>query len=311
LLHSAINKPCVIVLNWNGRDDTIACLRSLRESTISLHVIVIDNGSSDDSADRILRTALADDVVSTGTNLGFAEGNNVGLRLAMRRGAEMIIVLNNDTIVEPDAMERLVVELREGISLAASPDIRFFDAPGLSWFRGGVVDHGWPRHLQADEPMGPPTQMSDALRSSGFLTGCCIAARREVWDTVGLFDQSYFLIFEDSDWSARAVSAGVTLAVATPSRIRHRVSRSLELDGGLLSGYYFVRNGLRFQASYYPSERPRFVVQWVVTPALSLLRQRRGDELLLRCMGVIAHVVRQSGRAPYLVERFAAARSRG
>jgi len=293
----------VVVLNWNGADDTLACLESLRASTAPPHVIVVDNGSTDDSVTRIGASGLADDVVRTGANLGYAEGNNVGLRLALEHRFAVIAVLNNDTIVEPDALELLLEQLPASGHRAVSPEIRYFDRPGESWFAGGVVDRGWPRHLQPVELAG----LEQSLRPSECLSGCCIVARRETWERVGFFDPGYFLIFEDSDWSMRAVRHGVALYVVTASTIRHRVSSSFGRGpASPLGGYYFVRNGLRFEARYFARYLPRFVVQWLVRPVPALLRSGRGRELAFRWFGALAFAAGLRGRAPRVLERLAA-----
>jgi GT2 family glycosyltransferase len=293
----------VVVLNWNGGDDTLACLESLQASAERPYVIVVDNGSTDDSLSRIEASALADEIVATRDNLGYAAGNNVGLRRALDGQFAVIAVMNNDTVVAPDALELLREQLAGPTPLALSPDIRYFDRSGESWFAGGVVDRGWPRHLQAVELVGDERP----LRPSQCLSGCCIVARRETWEQVGPFDPRYFLIFEDSDWSMRAVQHGVELYVVTASTIRHRVSSSFERGpASLLGNYYFVRNGLRFEARYFARHLPRFVVQWLVRPAPGLIRARHGDDLVFRWLGALAFATGRTGRAPRSIHSLAA-----
>ena len=292
----------VVVLNWNGADDTLACLRSLRESTVRVHVTVVDNGSTDGSGEAISASGLADDVVMTGENLGYAEGNNAGLRLLLDAGFEIVTVLNNDTIVEPSALEVLSARLRSTERRAISPVIGYLSEGDGAWFEGGVIDRGWPRHLQRDETVAS----DEALRSTEILTGCCIAARREVWNRVGLFDPAYFLTFEDSDWCMRAAASGTALYVASESRIRHHVSRSFQAPPvSLLGAFYFVRNGLRFESRYFARHLMRFVYRWVVRPTPSLVRSRRGSEAGFRWLGLCAFMVGQRGRAPVVVEQLA------
>jgi GT2 family glycosyltransferase len=293
----------LVILNWNGAADTIECLTSLRRSTVPVHSIVVDNGSAESDAERIRTSGLADSLIPTGTNLGYAEGNNVGLRFALEQAFPLIAVLNNDTVVQADTFSRLLEHVVVDEPRALSPDIRYFDEPSRSWFEGGVLDKGWPRHLQPDEiPAG-----QGALRPSDCLSGCCIAARREIWNRVGLFDPGYFLIFEDSDWSLRARRCGVKLYVATESVITHKVSRSFASGPpSLLGNFYFVRNGLLFDARYARRYLPAFVLRWLVRPSVSaLLRRRDGRALLFRWLGVIAFIARARGHAPTLVERLA------
>jgi GT2 family glycosyltransferase len=297
----------VVVLNWNGVDDTISCLESLRNATIPVHVIVVDNGSTDDSVQRIEALDLADELISTGANLGYAAGNNAGLRLALDAGFDVVAILNNDTIVAGDALKLLLEELPATEPRAVSPDIRYFDRPGESWFAGGVIDRGWPRHLQPAELAGDDL----APRSSECLSGCCIVARRETWELVGLFDPSYFMIFEDSDWSMRALRHGVSLYVVPTSMVQHRVSSSFkDASASLLGSYYFARNGLRFEARYFATRLPRFTFQWLIRPIPALARNRRVGELAFRWLGALAFATRRSGRAPRIVERLASRTTR-
>jgi GT2 family glycosyltransferase len=289
----------VIVLNWNGADDTIACLKSLKEATIPLHAIVVDNGSTDDSLQRIAASELADEILATDANLGYAGGNNVGLQHALVGGFEILAVLNNDTVVEPNSFELSAASLSASEHRAVSPDVRYMDRPGESWFAGGAVHRGLPVQLARVDTSGD----SRALHPCEWLAGCCIIARRETWELVGLFDARYFLIFEDADWSMRAVQRGVSLYVLPTSTIRHRTG---QVRWPALAGYYFVRNGLRFHARYFPRHEARFVFQWLIRPAPGLLRRRQLRVLGLSWLGAVSFLVGRSGRAPELLERLAA-----
>jgi GT2 family glycosyltransferase len=293
----------LVVLNWNGIEDTIECLASLHQSIVPVHAIVVDNGSAESDIEQIRTSGFAYTVIPTGANLGYAEGNNVGLRFALDQKFQVIAVLNNDTVVEPVSFGALLEHLLVDEHRALSPDIRYFDNPSRSWFEGGVLDKGWPRHLQPDEI----ATSEGRLRPSDCLSGCCIAARRETWERVGLFDGDYFLIFEDSDWSLRARRCGVKLYVATESVIRHKVSRSFESGpSSVLGNFYFVRNGLIFQARYARRYLPAFILRWLVRPSVAaVLRRQSGRGLGFRWLGALAFIARARGRAPTVVERLA------
>jgi GT2 family glycosyltransferase len=300
----------VVVLNWNGLSDTLACLESLGRSTVPLTSIVVDNGSSGSDVEVLRTSGLAGVVIETGTNLGYAEGNNVGLRYALRRGHHFrtIGVLNNDTTVQPSAFEVLARQLNHPHQTrrALTPTIVRQDDPTTIWFAGGVIDKGWPRHLQ-------PHELSDAepLRPSEWLTGCCIVARSDTWRYVGPFDPRYYLIFEDCDWSLRARQLGVELAVSSGARIEHKISQSLTSpQAARLGSYYYVRNGLRFEWEYFRLHLLHFVVEQVVRPTVSAARRlnwRPG--LLFRWCGLLGFVTRQTGMAPLYVQRLACRRT--
>lgn len=266
-------------------------------------MIVVDNASTDDSVARIDHARLADELIVSETNRGFAGGNNVGIRRALDERFELIGVLNNDTVVEESFVEEVLEALAADEARAISPDVRYYDRPAESWFAGGVIDRGWPRHLQPHELKGREGE----LHASEWLSGCCVVARREVWETVGFFDERYFLIFEDCDWSMRARKNGVALQVVSKARIHHRVSRSFDTGGAsLLGAYYFVRNGLRFEWSHFRGYLFRFTTKWVVRDTLTLLRHQGTSELLFRWAGAFAFVRGRSGPAGRGLERLAA-----
>lgn len=226
----------VVVLNWNGSEDTLECLRSLRAQDRGTHIIVVDNASTDDSVARIEASSLADDLIVAEQNLGYAGGNNLGLRRALEEGFERIGVLNNDTVATPGMIERLEVELARTRG-AVSPEIHYFDEPGIAWFRGANMYRGRPGHILP----GHEATHTEAL------SGCCIFAPASVWESVGLFDEGYFLIFEDSDWSMRARAFNVDLSVVNDAMLLHKESRSFNRMPSTAPGiFYGSRNWLKF-----------------------------------------------------------------
>ena len=234
----------VVVLSYFGREDTLSCLESIVPSEYAIHPLVIDNGSFDGVLDA--SRARFGDRISTlqlETNQGFTGGMNAGLRWALERGARTVTLLNNDTVVSPGALERLEQTAAGGAAVA--PEIRYLADAGHVWFGGGVVDPstGLARHL-AEGELSPTDE--DGVRESEVLTGCCVTATAEVWRRVGLFDERFFLNFEDSDWSVRATQLGVPLLVDTRAVIHHAVSASFAGEFSYLGLYFFARNGLTF-----------------------------------------------------------------
>lgn len=232
----------LVVLNWHGRQDTLELLASLAAEPAT--VLVVDNGSHDGTLEIVREQHSGVLTLQTGANLGYAGGNNAGIDYALAHGASVIGVLNNDTLVEPGFLRPLLTEIANDPHVALSPDIRYESDPDVSWFRGSFIDErgGWPQHL-------PPERQPSAEGgpfASPVLTGCCIVASAEVWREVGGFDDGMFLIFEDSDWSRRAVARAVRLLVVPESRILHKVSRSFTGISGPLGTYYFARNGTLF-----------------------------------------------------------------
>lgn len=307
------NTDVVVVLSYFGAQDTVECVESLVIGSRGAAVLVIDNGAFDGVLDLVRDRWPQVATLQTGENLGFAGGMNRGIRWALDAGAGTVTVLNNDTVIPAGAIEALARTARTGA--AVSPEVRYADGSGRLWFAGGVIDPptSLARHLSGEEIAAEATDQP-ALRPSEVLAGCCVTATAETWRRVGLFDERYFLNFEDSDWSVRATRAGVPLLVDTGVVIRHRVSASFTGSYTYLGLYYYTRNGLLFGASRRRWDVPvrlRFLRRQVVPVLGQDVRGRDFAELarhlLLVGAAILAHLVHCYGRAPRWLERLATA----
>jgi GT2 family glycosyltransferase len=300
----AVGATAVVVLNWNGGDDTLRCLGSLRTQEPDLHLILVDNGSTDGSVEDVENERLADDVIRAGENLGYAGGNNLGLQRALDAGYDVVAVLNNDTYLERPVFGALASAVRQHPDLVLSPIIRYAGHEGI-WFEGGVIDAGFPRHVQPDEL--PQWQVVDNRRDADVLSGCCIVATAGTWRDVGVFNDGLFLLFEDSDWSLRARAAGRSLAVATDLEIRHAVSGSIRSPRtARLIAFYFGRNLIWFSRHHFPSALPRLARQWLGRAGVrAVLGREPRDDVFFRWLGALSGLVGQSGIAPRWVQRLA------
>jgi GT2 family glycosyltransferase len=227
-------RVAVIVLTWNGRDLTMECLDSLRPSaSAAVELVVVDNASSDGSVAAIReRFGEAVTLIENDANVGFARGNNVGIEYALMRGARYILLLNNDTAVAPDLIERLVAPLEadEAVGIT-TPKILFYTPPDRIWFAGGEVHlaRGTARHIGIRET---DRGQYDVERDTGYATGCALMARREVYERVGMLDPTYVAYFEDTDFCMRARQAGWRIRYTPTARVWHKISAS---TGGQLS----------------------------------------------------------------------------
>ncbi len=255
----------VVVLNWNGRDDTLACLGSLRGITYGhLRVIVVDNGSTDGSAEAIRSLYPEVVVVETGQNLGFAGGNNVGMQEALKLGADFVLLLNNDTVVPPNLVDAFAAAARRfpdaGVLAAKiyylSDRDRIWYA-GARWRRGAATfEH---LHQGTVDDGGPPGVATD----TEYPCGCGMFVRSSVLRDVGLLEEDYFLLFEDADWGYRCRKVGYRCLVIPEAIIWHKVSASLGGFRGSLYQYFYTRNRLLWARRHLPFlER---AVVWVQT----------------------------------------------
>lgn len=216
----------VVVLNWNGREHLGPCLRSLAvQDHPDFFVVVVDNGSEDGSVAYLREDHPEVDVVALDENRRFAGGNNAGAAHAIDRGADVVLVLNNDTEVAPDllsALDRAFDRPEVGI---AGPRVVHLDTPDVIWYGGGVFHAGlgFARHraLRADvDSGGAPAGPTD------WVTGCALAVRAPVWESLGGLDEAFYIYAEDVDFCLRARQAGTSIHYEPTATVLHAVSAS-------------------------------------------------------------------------------------
>lgn len=235
-------KIAIIVLNWNGKQDTLACLESLTKLIYAnVEVIVVDNGSTDGSAIAIREHFPQFSLIENQENLGFAEGNNIGMRAALQRGADQALLLNNDTVAAPDLLDRFV-EMFDSYPEAGILGARIYlydqkqtiDHLGGMWNRKtGTFDFIGLR--QEDQYLQP--------QELDYVCGAGLIIRRKVIETIGYLDPRFFLIWEESDYCFRARRAGFKIITCPQAKIWHKVSASF-VGGKPHSTYFWWRNRL-------------------------------------------------------------------
>lgn len=270
-------KVYILILNWNNWADTINCVRSCLSLEIQdAHLLVIDNGSTDGSEDEIRNAHPSVEVIQTGGNLGFAGGNNVGIKHALARGADYVWLLNNDTMVEPQALAEIlkVAAADDKIGMVGSK-ICCLDKPEILWFAGAHIPGDEPYNLQHTGLGKKDVGQHDEIQQSDYITGCSLLARREMIEAVGVLDAGYFLYFEDADWSVRARKAGWKLVYCPTSKIYHKISAS---TGGSTTPYvsfYMSRNMLYFVKKNFPHFLVKtFLYNFYVSVLVNLKKRR-------------------------------------
>jgi hypothetical protein len=256
----------IIVLNWNGKQDTLECLSSLHAVEYPrCRVIVVDNGSTDDSVAAIRSGFPEAVIVETGTNLLFAGGNNAGIRKSLADGTDIIMLLNNDTAVDPGFVGALVRRLQSDRTVGVvGPKILYFAAPKIIWYAGGEISL-WTGTMKHRGIRAADDGTFDAPGVTDYATGCCLCATRGAWEKVGLLDESYAMYAEDADWCTRARKAGFGTGYEPAAKVYHKVSVSA---GGHTSLFKLRRkfiSNLRFffqHAAWY---------QWLVFPWLNII----------------------------------------
>lgn len=242
----------VITLNWNRCGDTLEFLASCNQLTEpDTRVLVVDNGSSDGSPQEIARHYPQTIQITNDRNLGFAAGVNVGIRHALAQGADWVFLANNDTRLAPDALTIVVEAANKTGAALAAPAIFYASDPQRIWSAGG-----WRNRLTLEIAGNRCGQMEDVLGDEpfevDFVTACGMLIRRDCLGSVGLFDERFFMYYEDSDYCLRSRRAGYRAIVAPRARMWHKVAVSSggsdspgERYGMALSSVRFFRKHIR------------------------------------------------------------------
>lgn len=255
----------IVVLNWNGKKDSLDCLKSidrLRHGDNQISTILVDNGSTDNSIESFnqLKTPVFK-LIKNEKNLGFAAGNNVGIKDALEGNTDWILLLNNDTLVDRNLIINLVKSIKSNKIGIISPKIYF--AQGYEfhkdkypkgvlgkviWSAGGKMD--W------NNVFGVNIGVDDVDRGqyeiefeTDFATGACMFIKREVFEKIGFLDERYFMYFEDADFCQRVVMAGYKIIYSPVSVIWHKVSQGSGI-GSNLNDYFISRNRMLFGMKY-------------------------------------------------------------
>jgi GT2 family glycosyltransferase len=309
----------VVILNWNGAAETLACLDSLNAQTFrDFRVVMVDNGSADDSVVRIEEWAHAHpglplDLIETGENLGFAAGSNRGIQLALAAGAELVLLLNNDTLLQPDVVELLVD------FLAAHPDyvavtgqIRYADRPVIWNCGGDLTWSGSRKYVYGEWPVESVPQ--SGWRRITFITGCAALIRASLFKEHGLYTERFFFGEEDYELSLRLKRLGLPIATRLDAVILHKVGSSIDraAPATRLGRYYlYYLNRFIDIRGHWP--RPVWWFWRLGSIAVIVAKLKRSRHLSWRALWVLStRLLRDSSRLDGVSkERFDAAMRSG
>ena len=237
-------KVFIIILNYNRPEDTIECVQSvLRSDYPAFTVLLVDNASEDPSHSILSRQFPDLVLLQNGENLGYAGGNNTGIRYALRHGADYVLVLNNDTIVEPDAL-KILLETGEKIPEATllAPKVNEYSRRKVINSMGTSMD--WFKLRPGRGAYGREDNGGfESITEASIIPGAALLMKRRLFEQVGLFNEDFFLIHEDADLCLRNLKAGFKNVVVPPAVIYHKISKTL-CAYPEASEYYSIRNFL-------------------------------------------------------------------
>jgi len=240
-------KIFVVIVNYNGAEDSIECVESLLENDHkNIEIIIADNNSGQIQKEK-LKAKLSDsaNLIYLNDNLGFSGGNNVGIKEALKNGADYILLLNNDTIVEKDFLTKLLAASENNVEAGiTAPQINYYSEQNLIWSAGGDISKlkgsGFSRHENEADNGQVLSSYVD------FVSGCCMLIKKAVFEKIGFLDEKYFLYLEDTDFCLRAINNGFKIYLVAGSKIYHKVNATTSREDSSLPIYYTSRNRLYF-----------------------------------------------------------------
>lgn len=304
----------VIVLNWNGRDDTLQCLDSLAAVDYdNFEVLVVDNGSSDGSVAAIRAEFPHVAVIETGENLGYAGGNNVGIRVALARDAELMLLLNNDTVVDPRFLSELAAAAGDAPTAGVfGAKIFHYAEQERVWYAGARWDSnklGF--QILKEDPDG-----DNSVFDTAYACGCALMVRRAVIDRIGYLEPKFFLTYEETDFCYRARRNGFRVVYVPRAVVWHKISASFGGQQSPLVSYFMTRNYLLWTERNLSRDEARAarrhvlrMFKWSVVPSMKgaggvsgfmheLRARLKNPANQATLWGIVHYVGRRFGPAP-------------
>lgn len=254
---------CVVLVNYNGKEYNDKCIDSILNSTIAdkIQIVVVDNASSDGSAESLYEKWGGDHrvhIIELDENVGFAKANNVGIRWAMKNRIAHYLLLNNDTEVEPDAIERMW-RCHEEYACIVTPKILYADKRNVLWCAGGKFSPIIMKPVQIGENQENSEKYNGDYECD-FANGCAVFLDEQILKKTGLLDESFFLYYEDTEFSMRARKCGVGIRYCAGAIVYHKVNGSTKGNQNYRNVYYITRNWLIYAKKHLGK---KLIIFWI------------------------------------------------
>lgn len=243
-----ISKVTIIILNWNGMNDTIECLESLKHVNYpNYDILLVDNGSTDGSVECFKAMYPNIEIIENERNLGFAEGNNIALRLVASRNSDYALLLNNDTVVDCNFLSELIylAENNKNIGIVG-PTVYYYSDIEKIQSAGGKIC--W------NKGSAPHFTNNDKVKDVDYIMGCALLAKAELIRDIGYLNSKYFAYWEEVDWCVRAINAGYRIVHVPTSKIWHKGGASTKKTNGFYE-YHMTRNMFWFMKKHAISKQ--------------------------------------------------------
>lgn len=250
-----MKKVSIILVNYNGYFDTVECIKSLKNIAYdNYEIIIVDNGSTDDYL-KLKKTYMQDNVIviNSGSNLGFSGGNNIGIKYAIENKTDYILLLNNDTEVEPDFLNYMVNDCMDSNdNVVVTNKIMYMREKNKIWYGGGKFNSITSRTIAYGINQEDCKEYNMPMKVS-FASGCCLLIPVGIIESIGLMSEDFFLYCEDTEYCLRIQRAGYEILYEPNSKIYHKVNASTSKITGIQT-YYLVRNKMYIVKKYIKSQ---------------------------------------------------------
>ena len=294
----------VIILNWNNVPDTIQCVLSIDSQTYKQHeLIIVDNGSDYDSVSRLQQRFPDRTIISTGSNLGYAGGNNIGIRYLLNRDIDAILILNNDVVLKRSALEELVNTLNQNdaIKIVAPVTISFENPPKVIESGARFNPHnGYQNRLY--QGSAPEELEQLAPFDVDIAPGCAFLAHKDLFRKVGFLPEHYFVYFEETDWCLDVKRSGYRVVCQPKAIVKHKNASALGFDSPLFT-YYLTRNRFYFLQKHLISSASLYMIPFSILREIKKfmvdLFSGRTQNAFTRALGVFDFLRGKTGIYPW------------
>ncbi|MFZ4401932.1 MAG: glycosyltransferase family 2 protein [Bacteroidales bacterium] len=283
---------CIIILNWNGYEVSRECLLSLQKISFPNYtVILVDNGSTDNSVETLSKDFDKVDYLCLDKNYGFSGGNNKGINYALNKyNPDYFLLLNNDTEVKSDFLDQLILPFHENDNIFATvPKIYFFDNKDIIWYAGGKVSKfsGIVNEYGKYKKDAPSNSIQKKI---GFVNGCSVLLSTDAINKIGLLDEQFFAYSEDTDYSLRILKSGYLMMYVPDSIVYHKVSYSFRDNGNWFKFYLATRNLILLQRKHLNTKLfPIFIfwisIRWIIYLSFKLFIKRQLKSIPMLYLG--------------------------